>query len=171
MIAPTITTERLILRGLTLADWEDYAALWSNTEMTRFIGEPRSRNVSWAKFTQAAGLWPLIGYGYWAFIDRASGAFIGNGGVARFERGIAELEGYPEAGWAFGPDAWGRGLATEAVSAILSWADEALTAEVRCIISPDNIASIRVAGKCGFAHLCDHEGEGGLLKVMRRLPG
>jgi RimJ/RimL family protein N-acetyltransferase len=169
MLAPTLTTERLILRAPSLDDWEAYAAVWADERMTRFIGgEPRSRKLSWAKFCQAAGLWPLLGFGYWAFTDRVSGAFIGNGGLARFERGIAELEGYPEAGWAFAPSAWGCGLATEAVDAIMNWADEALRAEVRCIIALDNLASIRVAEKCGFSYLCDNESELGLSRVMRR---
>ncbi|NCX50981.1 MAG: GNAT family N-acetyltransferase, partial [Burkholderiaceae bacterium] len=58
-----------------------------------------------------------------AFLDRETGAFLGNGGLAQFERGIPELGGFPEAGWAFVPAAWGKGYATEAMGAIFNWAD------------------------------------------------
>jgi len=168
-LAPTLTTDRLILAPLALDHWEAYAAAWADARMTAFIGgKPRARQESWVKFTQAAGLWALLGYGYWAFVDRQSGAFLGNGGLARFERGIDALEEYPEAGWAFVPDAWGKGLATEAMAAVLQWADGALRAEVRCIIDPGNVASQRVAAKIGFQHFADSDGVIGPVGVYRR---
>ena len=171
MIAPVIETERLILRPLSLQHWEAYAAAWADPRMTAFIGgQPRTRAESWGKFLQGIGLWPLFGYGYWSFIDRQNGAFLGNGGLAQFERGLSELTGYPEAGWAFVPDAWGRGLATEAMAAVLSWADEALEyAEIRCIIDPDNSASQRVAAKLGFAFMGDTDFPPGRTGVYRRI--
>ena len=111
MIAPTLTTQRLSIEPMSLAHWEAYAAAWADPRMTEFIGgEPRSRNTSWGKFLTGIGLWSLLGYGYWSFVERASGRFVGNGGLAQFERGIPELEGYPEAGWAFAADALGQGL-------------------------------------------------------------
>lgn len=167
--APTLTTDRMILTALSMAHWEEYAAAWADPKMTAFIGgKPRTRQESWVKFTQAAGLWPLLGYGYWAFTDRATGQFLGNGGLAQFERGIPEIGGLPEAGWAFVPDAWGKGLATEAMAAILDWADGALKSEVRCIIDPGNVASHRVAEKLGFQKFAESDGVIGRVNVYRR---
>ena len=156
-LPPTIVTDRLILRPLSLQDWEAYATSWADPKMTAFIGgTPRDRTTSWAKFSAAAGMWSLIGYGYWSFVDRKTETFLGNGGLARHERGLAELEGFPEAGWAFVPDAWGHGYATEAMAAVLDWADAELTApETRCIIDPGNTASIRVAEKLGYAKIAE----------------
>jgi RimJ/RimL family protein N-acetyltransferase len=168
-IAPTLQTARLTITALTLAHWEDYAAAWADPELTTFIGgKPRTRPESWTKFTQAVGLWPLCGYGYWAFLDRETGAFLGNGGLACFERGIDALEGFPEAGWAFVPAAWGRGLATEAMAAILNWADGQIVSEIRCIIDPANIASDRVAAKLGFTRFTMSDGAIGPVHVYRR---
>lgn len=169
MIAPTIHTDRLILRALSLEDWAAYAAAWADPQMTRFIGgEPRPASVSWPKFCQAAGLWALCGFGYWSFIDRETGRFLGNGGLARFERGIPHLDGIPEAGWAFVPEAWGRGLATEAVGGFLHWADDQGFPEIRCIIAPANAPSIRVADKTGFTQIDEVENELGVSLVFSR---
>lgn len=170
MTPPTLTTDRLLIEPLGLNHWEAYATAWADPRMTQFISpEPRSRNESWGKFLQGIGLWSLFGYGYWAFCDRASGEFLGNGGLAQFERGIAGLEGYPEAGWAFGFPAWGKGYATEAMEAVLAWADAELPEpEIRCIIDIENIASMRVGEKLGFRLLETTEGTTGPLGLFSR---
>jgi RimJ/RimL family protein N-acetyltransferase len=142
----------MLIEPLAMKHWEAYATIWADPQMTLFIGgNPRRRNESWYKFAASAGLWNLIGYGYWAFTDKHSGILLGVGGLAQWERGISELEGVPEAGWGFAPEAWDRGYATEAMTAVLDWSDSILQApEVRCIIDPDNRASHRVAAKLGF---------------------
>jgi len=172
MIAPSLTTERLSIEPMSLAHWEDYAAAWADPRMTEFIGgDPRNRNLSWGKMLQGIGLWSLFGYGYWSFVERASGKFVGNGGLAQFERGIPELEGYPEAGWAFAADAWGKGYATEAMTAILEWADaKARLGEIRCIIDPGNIASHNVAAKLGFTKFAESHDVIGDLFIYSRKP-
>jgi RimJ/RimL family protein N-acetyltransferase len=172
MIAPTITTERLLIEPMSLKHWEAYSAAWADPRTTEFIGgEPRSRNTSWGKFLAGIGLWSLFGYGYWSFVERDSGIFVGNGGLAQFERGIPELDGYPEAGWAFAADAWGKGYATEAMSAILKWADEeARLSETRCIIDPGNAASHNVASKLGFTKFAESHDVIGDLFIYRRKP-
>lgn len=171
MIAPTLTTARLSIEPMSLQHWEDYAATWADPRMTEFIGgEPRTRNISWGKMLQGIGLWSLFGYGYWSFVERESGNFVGNGGLAQFERGIPELEGYPEAGWAFAPDAWGKGYATEAMGAILEWADATTLGETRCIIDPGNAASHNVAAKLGFGKFAESHDVIGDLFIYRREP-
>lgn len=153
MEAPTLTTKRLILRATRKDDFQAYAAMWSDPRVTDFIGgAPRPRNEAWLRFATGAGLWPILGYGYWIVTDRETDALVGVGGLAVFERGIEELNGFPEAGWAFTADSWGKGYASEMVAAVLGWADQSLAApEVRCIIDPGNDASVRVAAKNGFA--------------------
>lgn len=170
MTPPTLTTDRLLIEPLGLKHWETYAAAWADPRMTQFISpEPRSRSESWGKFLQGIGLWSLFGYGYWAFCDRATGEFLGNGGLAQFERGIPGLIGYPEAGWAFKFEAWGKGYATEAMEAVLAWADAELSEpEIRCIIDIENTASMRVGKKLGFEHLETSEGTTGPLGLFSR---
>jgi RimJ/RimL family protein N-acetyltransferase len=173
VIAPTLTTERLSLEPLAMQHWEAYAQMWADERTTRFIGGgPRSRDDSWRKFAAAAGLWSLLGYGYWAFAERQTGALLGVGGLSDWQRGIEGLRGFAETGWAFAPDAWGKGYATEAMSAALIWADQVLQlAETRCIIVPDNLASQRVAEKLGYVHLQTTEEHLGPTPLFSRKAG
>jgi RimJ/RimL family protein N-acetyltransferase len=152
---PVIETERLRLRAPVIGDFAAYAAMWADERVTAFIGgKPRTRTESWARFIGMHGLWALCGYGYWLFADRQSDALVGVGGLASFERGIAELEGFPEAGWALAPDHWSKGLVSEAMEAVMRWSDAELGApEIRCIIDPGHGASEHVAAKLGFTHI------------------
>jgi len=170
---PIIETPRLRLREHRLSDKADHIAMWADERVTRFIGgEPRAPDVSWGKFLSAAGLWPVMGYGYWVFADKVTDKLIGMGGLSYFGRGIPELEGQPEAGWAFDADHWGGGLATEAMRAALAWADANLDAsEVRCIIEPGNGASERVAAKLGFALIGESDVLADVVNVYARLRG
>lgn len=129
--------------------------MWADDRVTRFIGgEPRAEDESWRRFLSAAGMWPILGFGYWVFADKATDQLIGMGGLSYFARGVPELEGVPEAGWAFDADHWGQGLATEAMAAALGWADAHLdAAETRCIINPGHGASEKVAAKLGFVQI------------------
>ena len=172
MIAPTLTTQRLTLRGLSPADWEAYATMWEDPRVTAFIGgQPRPRDVAWPKFGQAAGMWALVGYGNWAVIARADATFLGVVGLSDFKRGIAELEGYPEAGWAFAAASWGRGIASEAIAAVTGWADAAGIAETRCMIDHGNIASKKVAARCGYLPFAELGGERTAFRRPLRTPG
>ena len=111
-------------------------------------------------------MWALVGYGNWAVIDRADGAFLGIAGLSDFKRGIAELEGYPEAGWAFAAACGGRGVASEAITTVTGWADAAGIADARCMIDHGNIASAKVAARCGYVPFAELDGG---RTVFRRL--
>ncbi|WP_417497362.1 GNAT family N-acetyltransferase [Maricaulis sp.] len=150
---PTLTTERLVLRGHRAADFEGSLALWTDPAVIRFIGgRASSEQEVWQRLLRYAGMWGLLGYGYWAITDRADGAFLGEAGLADLKREIEPpLGGVPESGWALRPSAHGRGLAGEAMRAVLDWADTSLEQpETCCIIDPANTASTRLAGKLDY---------------------
>jgi len=153
--APTLHSERLVLRPHRQEDFLACRMLWSDAEVVRHIGgATQDTQAVWFRMLRYAGMWQLLGYGMWVVEDCATGAFLGEAGLLSACRGIAELEGVPEIGWVFLPSAWGRGIASEAVGAVLRWADAHIDAPaIRCIIEGDNVASFRVAGKQGFSSI------------------
>jgi RimJ/RimL family protein N-acetyltransferase len=153
-VAPVLETPRLRLRGFRASDLDAQAAAMTDPEVVRHLGgSPFSREDTWRKILASPGLWALLGYGYWVAERRDDGAYLGQVGFADFKRDmVPNIEGLPEMGWIFAPQARGQGYASEAVLAALAWADEALgRPEIVAIISHDNAASIRVAERGGFS--------------------
>lgn len=153
MDVPVIETERLILRAHRHDDFDALAAMWADPDVTRHIGgRPSTRDESWSRLLRYAGHWQLLGFGYWAAVLKGQDRLIGDVGLADWQREIdPPLHGMPEAGWVFAPAVHGRGLAGEAVTAVLAWADRHLPRRTTaCIISPDNTASLRLAARCGY---------------------
>jgi RimJ/RimL family protein N-acetyltransferase len=169
--APTLETDRLILRVHRRDDFAASAAMWADAEVVRFIGgTPFSAEASWARLLRYAGLWPMLGYGYWVVETKADRRFIGEVGFADFKREITPpMPLAPEAGWAFCPTAHGQGYASEATACIFAWGDRALAApETFCLLDTQNGASVRIARKCGFAKHGVVELRGHASAVMRR---
>lgn len=151
-IAPPIETERLTLRGHVIDDFADSAAMWGDPQVTRFIGgRPSTEEEVWSRLLRYAGHWALKGYGYWAVRERSSGRFVGEVGFADFRRAIdPPLGDAPEAGWALAAWAHGQGFGGEAVRALMAWGDQTFGARTVCMIAPENVPSIALAGKVGF---------------------
>jgi len=143
-----LETERLYLRRFTLADAEnDY--LYSQEE-SRKKGIPnevyKNRSTAW-KHVQAILSWYANGdYPYvYAIALKDSGEYIGHVGLSRIAEGI-------EIGFAICEKHQGKGYATEAVQAYVTWGKQALGLEkIYGLAYPDNAASQRVLQKAGFA--------------------
>ncbi len=165
-----LATPRLRLRGHRVEDFSALAALWGDESTTRFIGgKPATETESWARLLRYGGMWPLLGYGYWAIEDRATGAYFGDVGVARFRRGIPEVDDVPEVGWVLAAQARGRGFAGEALAAVLAWADRALDSrETSCMIDPGNVPSLALATRFGFKQVAQVESRGAPSLIFRR---
>lgn len=142
-----LKTERLVLRPLREDDFEQYAAMMADPEVTRYLadGRPLSRADAWRQMALILGHWQLRGYGMWAVEEAATGRLAGR-------TGFFNPEGWPgfELGWVLARDFWGRGYATEGARRALEFGFEEMEREhVISLIRPGNLPSIRVAERLG----------------------
>jgi RimJ/RimL family protein N-acetyltransferase len=168
---PALDTERLSLRGHRLDDFAESAALWGDPIVTRHIGgRPFTEEEVWSRLLRYLGHWALLGFGFWVVREKATGRFVGEVGFAELKRDLEpSFEGAPEAGWVLAPWAHGRGFATEAVQAVLAWGAAQLgAARTVCMIDRENLASIRVAQKCGYREFSRTEYKGTPVILFER---
>lgn len=144
---PHLATDRLSLRAFRPEDFESYAAMMADPEVTRHLGDgrPLPRTEAWRQMATFIGHWVLRGFGVWAVEERSTGTFIGR-------IGCLEPEGWPgfEVAYTLARPAWGKGYAREGAAAALIYARETLgREEVISIVRPANTGSIRVARALG----------------------
>ncbi|SMB99642.1 GCN5-related N-acetyltransferase [Hymenobacter roseosalivarius DSM 11622] len=137
----------------------------------RFLGNKSfSHEDVWRRLLSQLGHWAMLGYGSWAIEEKATGHYLGSVGFFDFQRDLTpSLSGTPEAGWVLTPRVHGRGYASQALQAALDWADAHLRAErITCLIDPDNVASLRLAGKFGFQEFARTTYQEGPIVLLER---
>jgi RimJ/RimL family protein N-acetyltransferase len=143
---PVLTTARLELRMLQERDFEEYAAIHTDPEVTKFTTRTHlDRMEAWRHLATITGHWHLRGFGMWGAFEKETGRLVGR-------VGFHQPEGWPafELGWTVGRAFWGRGYAPEAAARCLAYAFEDMDRDhVISLIDPDNVNSMRVAGKIG----------------------
>ena len=137
-------TESLLLSPLLRADYDWLCLLYADPEVMRYIGTGvRDFAAASAVLDRMRAAPPPSGY--WAIRDRAGGKPLG--GIMLMNR----REGSPlEIGFLLGRSAWGRGLATEAVRAVVAHAFAQGVPLIEAFTDTRNAASGRVLLKAGF---------------------
>lgn len=161
-------TERLLVRQIDLADLDAMYAVYSDAEAMRWVGEgepiKREQCEQWILVTQQN--YASRGYGMFALLERDSGKIFGFCGLVH-PGGQAE----PEIKYALRREFWGKGFATEAVSAMLPYGASSFgLTEIIATTAPENTASHRVLTKSGmqFGELRqDEDGEFNQFFVWR----
>jgi ribosomal-protein-alanine N-acetyltransferase len=143
-----LETERMVLRPFREGDLEDLAALHADPEVTRFLGgsRPRTRQETAEKLRKTMEHWRQHGFGIFALVEKEAGDFVGHCGAAYLHgMGDAELA------YSLAKPCWGRGLATEAATAVLRHAFDVVgLPRVVAVAVADNIASQKVMAKVGM---------------------
>ena len=143
-----IETERLILRPPRLDDaevmFERYA---SDPRVTKYLAWPTHRSVDDTRdfLTFSAGEWHRWPAGPFIIESRDTKHMLGSTGLG-FDSGEEAATGYVLA-----HDAWGRGYATEALTAMRDLAGRLRLKKLYALCHPDHRASAHVLEKCGFA--------------------
>ena len=144
--ATELETDRLRFRMFRESDFPTYEQWCARIEIMRYLGgKTFDRIQAWRHLAYQIGHWAMLGYGYYAVEERASGNLIGR-------CGFTNHAGWPgfELGWTIIPEYQGRGYATEASRMLLAYAFDALDQpRVISLIHPDNAPSRRVAEKLG----------------------
>jgi [ribosomal protein S5]-alanine N-acetyltransferase len=145
-----IVTDRLELRPFEASDAERVHSVYSDPEVMRHVGEGPVADIA----TTRAMLADYVahqreyGFSFWALIESASGALIGDAGLYLQKGSGPEVE----LGFTLGRPWWGRGYATEAGEACLAFAfDQVRLAEAVAVADLVNAASQRVLEKLGMA--------------------
>lgn len=176
MSEPVVVTARLELWRPAVGDHAGLLALVSPPAVRRFLGPAEATESDvFARLLRNAGSWSLYGYGVFQVRERGGdGTIVCTAGVFRSWRGFGQgMDDVPEAGWIVAESRWGKGYASEAVSAALDWFDAAHGKQrVACMIEDGHTASQSVAAKLGFVEYARHAPEDGRpLVLYQRLPG
>jgi RimJ/RimL family protein N-acetyltransferase len=147
---PTVLeTDRLILREFEATDDAFLLRLLNEPSWLRFIGDRGVRTLEDARRhveTVHRASYARNGFGLCCVVPRDTGVPAGMCGLVRRDT-LPEVD----VGFAFLPEAWGHGYASEAAAAVLAHARDRLgLRRVLAITSPDNHPSIRVLERIGM---------------------
>ncbi len=146
-----LAAPRLLMRRLGTGDAAFVVALLNDPAWIAHIGDRGVRDAEGALAWMLRGpeaLFATHGFGLMACEVRDAPTPIGICGLVR-RPGLEDVD----VGYALLPEYRGQGYATEAVLATLAWARDVHALDrVVAIVSPGNAESVRVLGRCGFAH-------------------
>ena len=149
MSIKVLETERLLLRPFTPDDAEFILRLLNEPSFIRHIGDKDVRTTEQAVSYLLDGpirSYVLHGHGLMRVEVRETGQPIGMCGLLR-----RKPDQDPDLGYALLPEAWGRGYASEAASAILEYGSRILGfPRILALVAPGNARSIQLLQKLGF---------------------
>lgn len=156
-----LETERLILKTPELDDIEDLAALQSDPDVMKYIGNGVRTRKEASKFLKmAADHQAKHGFSFCSVYLKESKKFIGQAGLIYLAYNDSQSD--IEVGYRLHKFAWGKGYATELVKALIYWGFEHLPIDrLIAVTRPENSPSRRVLDKAGM----DYAGEDEYLGV------
>jgi RimJ/RimL family protein N-acetyltransferase len=150
--APSLATERLLLRHWHDRDRAPFAAMNADPRVMEYFEAPLTREESDGSVDRNASELARRPFGLWAVEVRATGEFAGFVGldVPRFD---ASFTPTVEVGWRIAHAAWGHGYATEAATEALRHGFETVGLdEIVSFTTVANRRSERVMQRLGMVH-------------------
>ncbi|AWF83441.1 N-acetyltransferase [Microbulbifer sp. A4B17] len=141
---PTIETERLKLVPPRIDCFSAYERFYTDEVASKMYGGPINKEQVWARLKADLGSWHLLGFGVWVIQLKSNNNYIGTCGFWQGKDWPRELT------WWVIPEGRGRGIATEASKAALSYAyDEFKWDIVETYMNDENIAARALVEKLG----------------------
>lgn len=144
-----LTTDRLRLRGLSADDAAFMLRLLNDPSFLRNIGDKGVRTADEARayiLRGPASGYEKLGFGMWLVEEKESGAPAGICTLLKREA-LDDVD----IGYALLPEFWSRGYASEATSALISYARDTLGLKrLVAVTAVDNQSSVRLLEKLGF---------------------
>jgi RimJ/RimL family protein N-acetyltransferase len=164
-----LETERFFLRSLKIEDVPALVKLWTDPDVTRFMGGPRNYEEVHRQLMEDAGIVPPPQFDLWVVVEKATGDVVGHCGILD-----KDIDGSREFELVYVIDRphWGKGYATEVASVIRRFAFRELGLErLVSLIDPANQASARVAVSVGLKYEKDVVRPGGKVMHLYSLRG
>ena len=152
---PTLETERLIIRPITLDDLQDFYEMDSQPEVHIYLKNQPIKTIDETKVNIDILLlkYETLGISRLAVIEKESGKMIGWTGFKYIEEkeAINNRFDFLDFGYRYRKETWGKGYATEAAKACIDFYRENMTElKLNAITHVDNAASRNVLEKVGF---------------------
>ncbi|WP_121662064.1 GNAT family N-acetyltransferase [Metabacillus litoralis] len=146
---PIIETERLILRGVTIEDANDMFKYLSDKEVVKYMGLASCQTVrdvldeiNWYKTIRKDGTGIR-----WGVTLKGDGKIIGSCGFLN----MVTKHHRAEVGFELNKDYWGKGIASEALEAVVKFGFHHYQLErIEALIEPANLPSQKLVEKQGF---------------------
>lgn len=148
---PTLATERLVLRQLSLLDDHEIFFLRSDERVLKYLVSPRANRLE-----DAQAFINKINKGirnnqwvYWGITLKEDDKLVGT--ICFWN--IVKKENKAEIGYVLHPDWQGRGLMQEAINKVIEYGFEKMKFRlIKAVLNPDNLRSVSLLKKTGFVY-------------------
>ncbi|GAQ17974.1 ribosomal N-acetyltransferase YdaF [Oceanobacillus picturae] len=148
---PTLETERLLLRKVTLHDLEDIYHYGSNEEVSRYVTGDTHHTLSDTKeyVDFVLNRYENKRVAYWGIEYKGNGKLIGTIDFVSWQTGHRTAE----IGYVISSDYWGKGIATEVANEVIKFGFQQMDlVRIQAKCFEKNIGSARVMEKVGMSY-------------------
>ena len=149
-----LETERLIIREFEDRDLDGIYAIMKKPEVMYAWEHGFTLDETRAWLVQQQERYQKNNFGYFAVLQKATGAIIGQAGLIN-----SDIEGVfvTQIGYIFDNSVWGNGYANEAAGSLVKAAFNTFGInKLYCTMRPENLPSVKVAERLGFCRVGEY---------------